>query len=191
MKRRNIVWVIPLLCLLTFPLWRTPVGNFLAPREGVEFTKNQQKKDGQKFSMDTVILYQYKNDKTVAIIRANKVSTGKDSEKIFLTKVDSDLYDDAGNLTRIKAENGTYNSKAEILTLTKNVVVNKSVDQQQLNTELLVYNGKARTVNCPGDTLITTKDGIIDGGNLFYTIADGSYDIGGGVQCSFNGFLGP
>ena len=84
MTRRNIVWAIPLLCLITFPLWRTPVGNFLAPREGVEFTKSQQKKDDQKFSMETVILYQYKNDKTVAVIRADQVSTGKDSEKIFL-----------------------------------------------------------------------------------------------------------
>ena len=191
MTRRNIVWGIPLLCLVTSPLWYTPVSNFLAPREGVEFATGQGGKDIQNFSMDGVILYQYKNDAAVAIIRADQVSTGKESEKIFLKKVDSDLYDDAGNLTRITSDRGIYNSKLEILTLTKNVVVQKDVDQQQLNTELLVYNGKARTVNCPGNTLITTKDGVIDGGNLLYTIADGSYDIGGGVRCSFNGFLAP
>ena len=191
MTRRNIVWAIPLLCLITFPLWRTPVGNFLSPREGVDLSSSQQGKDGQKFSMKTVILYQYKNDKTVAIIRAEQINTGKDAGKIFLHKVDSDLYDDEGNITNITGDNGTYNSTLETLTLTENVVVNKSVDQQQLNTERLIYNGKARTVNCPEATLITTKDGIIEGGNLFYTIADGSYDIGDGVNCSFNGFLAP
>lgn len=194
MTRRNIVWLIPLLCLVTFPLWSIPVGNFLTPRNGFDLTMEQKSapsKDLQAFSMQQPILYQYKNDKVSAIIRAESLKSGDSSTKFFLQKVDSDIYDTDGKRTHIVAKKGAYNSNSEILNLFGNVVVNKVAEDQQLNTNRLIYNGKKHTINCPKDVLITTEDAKIEGGSLVYEINKHRYDIGGRVHCAFNGFLTP
>lgn len=194
MKRRNIVWLIPLVILVTFPLWSIPVGTFLTPRNGFDLTMEQQSekgKDLQTFSMKKPILYQYKNDTTTAVIRAESMKSGNNSKMFFLQKVDSDLYGSDGTRTHIIAQSGTYNTNSEILNLLGSVVVNKVGEDQQLNTNRLIYNGKKDTINCPKDVLITSEDAKIEGGSLIYQIDKRRYDIGGRVYCTFHGFLTP
>ena len=51
---RNTIWLVPLLLITTYPLWSTPVGNFLTPRGGFDPALKNRKSDSQNFNLDTV-----------------------------------------------------------------------------------------------------------------------------------------
>ena len=105
--------------------------------------------------------------------------------------VDADLFDEKGNITKIVANTGQYSTTSKILTLTDDVVINKTQDKQFLYTDLLIYDSEQRTVKCPGKIRLEGKNISIDGGSLDYDIASGTYVIGKRVHCIINGFIQP
>jgi len=186
---RNTVWLVPFIMLVTFPLWKIPVGSFLTPREGVKY--NNKSSGGHNFNMETVKILQNQKGKKTALIRAKSASTNKKSEILTLETVDADLFDADGNITHIVSKTGKYNTITKILTLIDDVVVNKSHDKQMLYTDLLHYDSEKRTVNCPGKTKLIGEDVEIDGGSLDYSINTSTYEIGGRVYVVLEGFTPP
>lgn len=71
------------------------------------------------------------------------------------------------------------------------MVVNKTVDDQILYSDLLHYDAENRTVNSPGKTKLLAENASIDGGSLDYDIKTQSYEIGGRVHCIISGFVEP
>lgn len=186
---RNTVWLVPLIMLVTFPLWSVPVGSFLTPRESVKY--NNKSSGGHNFNMETVKILQNQKGKKTALIRAKSASTNKKSEILTLETVDADLFDADGNITHIVSKTGKYNTITKILTLIDDVVVNKTHDKQMLYTDLLHYDSEKRTVNCPGKTKLIGEDVKIDGGSLDYSINTSTYEIGGRVYVVLEGFTPP
>jgi len=188
---RNTVWLIPLILILTFPLWRIPLGAFLAPRSGFDQKINPGKTATRNFSMDTVKILQNQKGQKTALIRAQSARTNEDAEIFTLETVDADVFDADGNRTHIVSKTGKYNTATKILTLIDDVVVNKTHDEQFLYTDLLYYDSDKRTVNCPGKTRLVGKGVKIDGGSLDYDIETLQYDIGGRVHMVLDGFTAP
>ena len=73
---RNTIWLVPLLFIVTFPLWSVPVGKFLSPRGSFDPGPNQQQPDTQNFNMDTVQILQNQKGKKTALIRARQSPHG-------------------------------------------------------------------------------------------------------------------
>jgi len=170
---RNIIWLVPLGIIVTYPLWSIPVGNFLSPRSNFDpILQNQQ---GQK----------------TAVIRAQRARTGEDPNLLIMELVSADLFDAAGNINTILANTGQYSTTNKMLTLSGDVVINKTVDKQFLYTDLLLYDSDQRTVNCPGKTRLEAEQAQIDGGSLHYDIKSGTYIIDKGVTCIIDGFIKP
>jgi hypothetical protein len=71
------------------------------------------------------------------------------------------------------------------------VVVNKTLDNQFLYTDLLHYDSEQRTISCPGKTRLEGENVAIDGGSLDYDIQSQTYVIDKGVSCILNGFISP
>ncbi len=188
---RNTVWLIPLLVIVTFPLWSIPVGNFLTPRGSFDPEPQNQQPDNHNFTMDTVKILQNQNGKKTALIRAHKAHTGKDSNHLILELVNADLFDEEGYITKVIANTGEYNTISKLLTLTGDVVVNKTRDKQFLYTDLLYYDSDKRTVKCPGKTRLEGEKITIDGGSLDYDIKSATYVINKRVHCTINGFTRP
>ncbi len=188
---RNTIWLIPLLIIVTFPLWSVPVGKFLSPRGSFDPGPNKQQPDTHNFNMDTVQILQNQKGKKTALIRAGKAHTGEDPDVLVMEAVDADLFDEQDNITKIIAKTGEYNTTRKILTLTYDVVINKTQDQQFLYTDLLIYDSEQRTVKCPDKIRLEGKNIRIDGGSLDYDIASGSYVIGKRVYCIIDGFVKP
>lgn len=188
---RNTIWLIPLLIIVSFPLWSVPVGNFLSPRSGIDPEPSRQQPDTYNFNMDTVQILQNQKGKKTALIRADKAHTGEDPDVLVMETVDADLFDEQDNITNIVAKAGEYSTTSKILTLTNDVVINKTQDQQFLYTDLLIYNSGQRTVTCPDAIRLEGKNIRIDGGSLDYDIADGTYVIGKRVHCVIDGFIQP
>jgi LPS export ABC transporter protein LptC len=190
--RRNLLWLIPLIFLITFPLWSVPVGNFLTPRGGFDPDINKEGTDHHNFSMQTVTILQNQQGKNTAIIRAEKARTNpEDLDIVVLESVDADVFDDDGRITKITSQSGQYNLAGKNLTLTKDVVLNKIEDQQMLYTDLLVYNSDKRNVNCPGRTRLVSPSAEIIGGSFDYDIPSKTYLLDKRVKCQINGFIQP
>ena len=188
--QRNSVWLVPLIILLTFPLWKIPDGSFLTPRV-IERKSDDQNRAGHNFKMETVKILQNQNGQKTALIQARSANTEENKDILTLEKVEADLFDENGNVTHIVSKTGKYNTATEVLTLIDDVVINKIHDRQFLYTDLLHYNSNKRTVTCPGETRLVGEDVRIDGGSLHYDINTARYDIGGRVHVELRGFTAP
>ncbi len=190
-NRRNIVWQVPLILLLTFPLWKVPVGNFLSPKGGYDPGFSKRKHNRHNFVLENVNILQSQNGKKTTDIRAERAYSGKHPDNYSLDNVDADIIGADGLITNVKSRKGQYNTKSKKLKLTSNVVVYRPSDNFKLFTELLVYYGSTRMITCPGDTRLLGDSAEIKGTSLNYDIERGAYSVGGRVYCTFEGFGKP
>lgn len=188
---RNSIWLIPLLAILTFPAWSIPLGKFLTPRGGFDPDLKKAPSKSHDFHMDRVKITQNQDGKDTALVLADKAKTGETPDILLMENVDADIYDADGEITKITARKGRYNTVSRLLTLTDEVVVNKMVDNQFLYSDLLHYDSEQRTVFSPGTTRLEAENASIDGGNLHYDIRTRTYEIGGRVHCIIDGFIAP
>lgn len=188
---RNTIWLVPLLIIVTYPLWSVPVGTFLSPRGSVTPTPNQQQPDNHDFNMDTVQILQNQKGQKTALIRSRKAHTGANPNVVVMEFVNADLFDAKGNITKIIANTGKYSITSKVLTLIDDVVINRTQDKQFLYTNLLIYDSEKLTVKCPGKIRLEGKNIEIDGGSLDYDVTSETYVIGKRVHCVINGFIKP
>jgi len=183
LNRRNLVWLIPALLIATFPLWRLPVGSFLAPRTTEDTTITTADEDMHNFVMQKVIIAQNQAGKKTAEISSWQAYTGEKPDEYVLVSVDADLFDDQGNRVNIKAESGIYNTQTKHLILSNNVVIDRIAENQQLYTDLLHYYDDKRIIDSPAATKMVAENARINGSSLHYDIVTGQYLIGGRVFC--------
>lgn len=188
---RNTVWLVPLLLILSFPLWRSPVGSFLTPRGGIDHKIQTQPPGNNNFNMDSVKILQSQKGRKTALIRARSARTDETPDLLVLETVDAELFDEDGNITHIISDSGKYNIATKVLILIDDVVVSKTHDKQLLYTDLLYYDSVKRTVHCPGKTRLIGEGVRVDGGSLDYSINTSKYEIGGRVHVVLKGFSAP
>jgi LPS export ABC transporter protein LptC len=188
---RNSIWLLPLLAIITFPVWSGPLGDFLAPRGGFDPLPPEGSSTSHNFNMEKIKVLQNQEGRDTARIVAANARTDEDPEILKLEEVDAEIYDDEGRITHIVAGQGNYHTSNRLLTLMDDVVVHKVHDRQTLYTDLLLYHGQWRTVRCPERVKITGDKVEIIGGSLDYDIATQTYEIGEGVHCVLQGFVNP
>lgn len=187
MNRRNTVWLLPLIAIITFPLWKIPVGAFLSPRGDIQSPIEQEEKPTTNtLSMKDVVIYKYQGDKEDTVIRSDRAYSGDNPDLMFFDKVDADVFDKNGEIIKITSQQGEYNQKSQILVLTKDVVANKTVSQQQLLTDKMNYNSVTEIAHAPGKTTIISPDAEIIGGNFTYDVKTGTYTMKKRVRTLIN-----
>lgn len=190
-QRRNYIWLVPLALMVSYPLWRLPAAAFLTPRGGYDPAYANLKSDVHNFVMEKVTIFEHKSAKKTAVIKAEKAYSAEKPDEYVLENVDSDIFNPSGEATHIVAKRGIFNTSANLLTLSDEVVVDKQADGQRLYTDLLYYDDKKRTVTCPGKTKLIGEDVEINGSSFHYNIENGQYEIGGRVKTLINGFAQP
>ena len=183
LNRRNLIWLVPTLLIVTFPVWRLPVGSFLAPRQSDEAAMETIDEDRHDFVMQKVVIGQNQAGRKTAEIRSWQAYTGDKPDEYVLVEVDADLYDDQGNLVNVKAESGVYNTRTKHLILNEQVVVNRIAQNQKLYTDLLHYYEDKRIISSPVATRMVADNAEINGSSLHYDVVTGQYLIGGRVYC--------
>ncbi len=190
-QRRNYIWLVPLALMVSYPLWRLPAAAFLTPRGGYDPAYANLKSDVHNFVMEKVTIFEHKSARKTAVIKAEKAYSAEKPDEYVLENVDSDIFNPSGEATHIVAKRGIFNTSANLLTLSDEVVVDKQADGQRLYTDLLYYDDKKRTVHCPGKTKLVGEDVEINGSSFDYNIENGQYEIGGRVKTLINGFAQP
>ncbi len=180
---RNLLWLIPLLLLVTFPAWRLPLASFLEPRGGYDPNFGKRDQNVHNFILEKVIIIQDQQGEKTAEVRAESAYTTDIPNEFELTTVDADLFGKDGETVTIKANKGLYNTETRKLTLQQDVRVSREVENQHLFTELLYYNDTDQTIQSPVDTRLKGDNMEINGSSLDYDITTTQYKIGGRVYC--------
>lgn len=178
MNRRNTVWLVPLVAIFTFPLWKIPVGAFLSPRGEIQSQAQQQEKTPtNSLSMKDLVIYKYQGDKQDTVVRSNRAYSGDDPDLIFFDEIDADVFDKNGEIIKITSRQAEYNQKSQILVLIKDVVADKTVSNQKLLTDKMNYNTVTEIAHAPAKTTIISPDAEIVGGNFTYDVKTGTYTM--------------
>ncbi|MDR3631582.1 MAG: LPS export ABC transporter periplasmic protein LptC [Desulfocapsaceae bacterium] len=187
-SRRNSVWLIPLVLILTFPFWQAPVARFLAPRGGYDPEFANRKTDEHHFVIENANILQTDKGVKTADIRAARALTGTRPNDFLLEAVNADIYSDNGEKTNVTARNGLYNTVSRQLVLTTKVIAIREKDNYRLYTDRLDYNDNTKKVICPGTTRIAGNGVEIIGSSMTYSLLQNTYDVGGRVHASMQGF---
>lgn len=180
---RNLLWIIPLLLLVTFPAWRKPLATFLEPRGGYDPDFGKQDQNVQNFILEEVVIIQDQLGTKTAEVHADSAYTTDIPNEFELIVVDADLFGKDGERVNITSEKGLYNTETRKLTLQQNVRVSREMENQHLFTELLYYNDDEQTIHSPVSTRLVSDNLEINGSSLDYDIATTQYQIGGRVHC--------
>lgn len=186
MQRRNLLWIIPGLLIVTFPLWRIPIGAFLTPPTTSPSEEKEERT--QDFAMKKATIIQNEMGRKTAIIRARKVFTAPRPNEYFLEDIDSEIFDDDGSPTTVVADAGHYNLLKKQLRLESNVVVVNTAADYTMLSEVLVYDGLERTIVCPEATHLQGDGITIAGSSFHHDMKTGVYTVGGRVRCTIEGY---
>ncbi len=190
-SKRNMVWLIPLGLLITFPLWRIPVAAFLTPRGGYDASLATRKLDSHNFNMEKIHITQSESGKTTMEIVAERAYSGNSEAEFEMEEVDAVVTGNNGQQTFITARKALLNKETSVLTLIKEVVVMRPKDKFELYTDLLIYNDKTQIAVSPGKTQVIGEKINIRGNGLTFNNVTNTYDLGGRVKCKLSNFSGP
>lgn len=174
---RNLLWLIPLAMLLTSPVWKPFLADFLRPPGGAYETPSllTDDKPAQRFIIDTFSITMSNKGRVEWVINADRAFTGQSDQEVGMIGVDA-LYTDKNNdKTYITSSKGKYDLTKRHLVLIDNVVIRKPAAKQEMFTDLLYYYGDTKKVISPGDVEIKSPDYSVKAGRLDYDVANNLY----------------
>lgn len=180
---RNLLWLLPLLLLLTSPLWKPSLADFLRPRGG--FTTPAVGLDDQqeqRFIMDQIAITMSSGGRLEWVINADEAFTRESDMDIGMVGVDATYSGGDQEKTRITSAKGRYNVNEGHLILSENVLIDKPASHQQLLTDLLHYYNHRKVVVCPDKVELRGPDFTIRAGRLEYDLATHGYDFSNRVR---------
>ena len=182
--KRNAIWLVPALLLITFPLWKIPVADYLSPRGGYDVGFSKKQEIDYNFFLEGVTINQVENGKQAANISAKRAQSTDIPSQYILTEIAADIIDKKGTTHNIVADEGIYNQQEEKLQLIDNVTITNTTEKFSLSTSRLFYDGKKGILYSPTHTEIS-GDGITMKGSSFdHDMNTGTYEVGGRVHCT-------
>lgn len=182
--RRNLLWSIPLLLLLGWPIYGGAVRSFLTPPgagpEAAIGKAKPVKSEGQRFVMDEVRFLQALNGVREWRIDSRRMSSGKSESELLLDGVKALLFRNERQHMNITSNQGHYDTDREILTLSEAVRV-VTADGYLITSSSLQYHEKPGKVTSHSGVEVTGKNLKVRSNNLDYNLKDGSYVLTGKV----------
>lgn len=182
---RNLLWLLPVTLLLSWPVWGGAIVRVLVPRGGINisspFAGSHTDTTGAGFSMEGVLFSQLKNGVRDWQIKAKRLYSGEDQDRMRLVTVEAQVFKNAERRFMITGKEGEYNSKK------KNLIIRNGAKVQAENglliqSDTLNYDEQAREITTMVPVQITGKGLDIHGKGMVYDMRQDSYDIRGRVK---------
>ena len=182
---RNILWLLPVALLLSWPGWGGPITRFLAPRGGMDRSATlampQGAATGAGFSMEGALFSQLKNGVRDWQIQAQRIYSGEDQDRMQLVTVEAQVFKNAERRFVITGQEGEYNNKKKILIMRTGVKV-QAEKGFLVQSDSISYDEQARKITTLAPVQITGKGMDIRGQGMDYDMQEDSYDVSGRVQ---------
>lgn len=180
---RNLLWLMPLVLLLSHPLWQERAAAFLRPRGGYDAAAVQAwSQERRDFVMDDVVLHFSAHGEQTWTVRAAQAHTAETDREIEMTEVNAVYGKQGDDPVTVTSRRGRYHMDEKHLTLIDDVVLVKPVQHEELHTELLHYYDLTKKLVSPADVRIKGPNFNLRGGQMEYDVATKAYDFGGRVH---------
>jgi len=177
--RRNYIWLLPLLLILTGPLWWGTAGWLLGPRtSGVNVTPPAEHQLNT-FVLQRVALSQARNGVDDLFVAAEQLNSGKAADELEMLGVAGTM---TGQERSLKFTGGTakYEPGKQVLTVGEQVKMETS-DGYRLNVEMLRCLTATRQIDSDKVFDLTGPGLKLRGHNFMYSLPTGDFQIGGRI----------
>ncbi len=178
MKRRNLLWQIPLLIFVTLPLWRPYAVDFLKVRLPEAAKSSRMSKTS--FDMRGVLLVQSSGGRDNLWLRTPRVYSRDNQRFIYLAKTEARL--GAGKPVLVSSGSAVYDRVENILTMLDGVVV-KTPQHETLRTSVMRYLTRFDKVKSAAPMEFNGQGLRIAGTSFMYDLRRGDLRVGSRVSC--------
>ena len=181
---RNLLWLVPLLLVLGWPVYGGRLAALLAPPEvpeSEEIRERYREDERQQFTMDSVRFIQEVDGQLRWLTESRQLRTGASEDELLLSGVDATFFRDGEEQVWISAGEGRYDTTTGVLDLEVDVRL-RDADGLLLETQALSYHEAEGRVSSRAGVVVTDDELRVRGQNLDYFMDDGSYDLTGDVE---------
>ena len=179
---RNLLWIVPLVLLVTSPVWKPALQEFLSPHGNLKVKTGSPLPD-KSFELTEVQLSRYENGQADLVLKADRVQSGRGgTDSLLMSKVDALLFDKGRERAHITGGEGYFDGEKQILTLVEDAAVTTQ-DNYELRADALRYLITYKTVKTATDIFFKSEDVTVRGTGMSYNLASGAYRVGGRVVC--------
>lgn len=179
---RNLLWGIPLVLLLSSPLWKPALESFLSPHGHLKIKKGESVED-KSFDLTDIQLTRYENGQLDLVLNAGKVQSGQSGMDVLqLVDVNALLMAKGRERAHISGGEGFYDGEKRILTLVDDVKVIVE-NKYELQADALRYLIDYKTVKTATDIFFKSRDFSVRGSGMSYNLESGAYRVGGRLAC--------
>lgn len=180
---RNILWLLPVALVLSWPILGGSITRLLAPRGGLatSLAGPPAAGIGAGFSMEGVLFSQLKNGVRDWQIQAKQLYSGADQDTMQLITVEAQVFKNAERRFVITGQEGEYNNKKKILVMRNGVKV-QAEKGFLIQSDSISYDDQARKITTKAPVQITGKGMDIHGKGMAYDMQKDAYDVSGRVK---------
>ncbi|MCL2457271.1 MAG: LPS export ABC transporter periplasmic protein LptC [Desulfobulbus sp.] len=181
---RNLLWLLPVLLLVTSPLWRPPLAVFLAPRGGYnpKFAQPQEETPIQNFVLERVAITMTTNGKEEWQIDAERAYTQGDNHEIEMEEVNAMYIGSEREPINVESRKGLYFIDKRHLVLTDQVKVVKPLRDQVMLSERLEYDEADKMLVSPGKVTILAPNMKLNAGRMDYDFSTEGFEFSNRVK---------
>ncbi len=184
---RNLLWILPLAALLTFPLWKPFAADFLSPERknsppSVPTLTNSRILTSTE--MEGVHFEQSQNGVKEWFLTASRLYSIENDSAMTLEDVSARFFGSAASNkeTDIRSQKARYNTETKQLSLLGKVVINNDQGYEMM-TESLDYLAVEKKIRTTSAVNIKGNNIEVSGERLLYDTATGNYILTGNVVC--------
>lgn len=181
--RRNYIWLLPLLVVVTAPVWWNLAGRLLGPRSGNFRVTPPAERQLNTFVLHRVALTQTRAGVDDLFVKATQVKSGRVADELEMLDVEGVM---TGKERSVKFSGGTanYEPTKQVLSVGERVQLVTS-DGYHLETESLRCLTASRQVESE-QVLNMGGTGLkLRGKSFLYSLPTGNFQIGGRVLVDF------
>jgi len=171
-KVKNLFWFIPLLALVTFPLWQPHVNDFLRPTAPTESPRVAVGPD-KSMTIAGLTFFLFNKDRREWRIKASTMYSDDGEKDLRLENVEADFFgekakgEESAPTANIRSDKARYEKERQLLTLRDNVVVT-TTSGYEMRTDVLYYREDLHQLHATAGVTIVGQGLLLTGREMTY-----------------------
>ncbi|MCB2180785.1 MAG: LPS export ABC transporter periplasmic protein LptC [Desulfobulbaceae bacterium] len=183
---RNFLWILPLLLLVTSPIWKPLAVGFLSPHSLSLQVQESASSTNEHIQLRGVSLTRSENGQPEMFLRAEEVKSGTGGmDEFYFKNIAVTLLEQGKTNIEIAGGEGHYDAIKGIVTVVDDVSVLVR-NEYELYADALRYLVPYKTLKTASDIFFKSKDASVRGTSMSYNLSTGNYRVGSRVICDFN-----
>jgi len=184
---RNLLWIVPLVALLTMPLWKPFAADMLSSARKVTSVTTSSLTSARALSsseMNGVQFEQSRNGAKEWLLSASRLYSTQNDADMRLEDVTALFFGTVGKNeeTRIRSQTARYNADKRQIALQGKVVIQIDKGYEML-TDSLEYLAAEKKIRTTSPVTIQGSNIEVRGNQLLYDTVTGNYRLEGNVVC--------